>query len=372
MAISLLDDIRALTPAIRKLAPQIEQDRNVPSTVIDQLASLGVFKLAVPKEYGGSEAEPALLVDVFEELGRADGSTGWCAMVGAATGMTLAYLPPATAGELLRDPRFLIAGVAAPMGRATPVEGGFRLSGRWAFASACRHATHLVGGMVTPEGVRQAVLDPADLTIHDTWDVAGLRGTGSHDFTADGILVPADRTFTLAAPPVQKGPLYAFPALSLLALGIGAVSLGVARAAIEDFGELARNKRNPLGGEAIAAKPAVRVAIAEATALHGAGLAYLRHAVNDTAASAATPETDAPRRARLRLAISTATRNAARAVDLLYNAAGGSAVYESSPLQRHFRDVHVATQHAMVSGDVTETAGAVLLGLADSVPTTRL
>ncbi|GGQ44791.1 acyl-CoA dehydrogenase family protein [Couchioplanes azureus] len=371
MAISLLDDIRALTPAIRKLAPQIEQDRNLPPAVVDQLAGLGVFKLAVPEQYGGSEAEPSLLVDVLEELGRADGSTGWCAMVGAATGMTLAYLPPATAMDLVRDPRFLIAGVAAPTGRATPVEGGYRVRGRWAFASACRHATHLVGGMLTPEGVRLAVLDPAALTIHDTWEVAGLRGTGSHDFTADDVLVPADRTFSLAEAPVQKGPLYAFPALSLLALGIGAVSLGIARAAIEDFGELARTKRNPLTGEAIAAKPAVRAAVAEATALHGAGLAYLRHSVT-AVVPAATPETDALRRARLRLAISTATRNAARAVDLLYHAAGGSAVYDSSPLQRHFRDVHVATQHAMVSGDVTEAAGAVLLGLADSVPTARL
>ncbi|MEV6598866.1 acyl-CoA dehydrogenase family protein [Actinoplanes sp. NPDC051346] len=367
MAISLLDDIRALTPTIRKLAPQIEQDRAVPTALIEQLADLGVFKLAAPKEHGGLEAEPGLLVDVLEELGRADGSTGWCAMVGAATGMAMAYLPAATAADLLRDPRLLIAGVAAPMGRATPVQDGYRVSGRWSFASACQHATLLVGGMLTPKGPRLAVFDPAQLTIHDTWEVAGLRGTGSHDFSADDVFVPADRTFSLAEPPRQTGPLYALPALSLLALGIGAVALGIARASIEEFGELARSKRNPLTGETIAAKPAVRVAIAEATALHGAGLAYLRHSFTDDGAGA-----DVRRRAALRLAISTATRNAARAVDLVYNAAGGGAVYDTSPLQRHFRDVHVATQHAMVSGDVTEMAGAVLLGLTDPAALARL
>ncbi|PRY19145.1 acyl-CoA dehydrogenase family protein [Pseudosporangium ferrugineum] len=364
MSLPLLDDVRALSPAIRELAPLIEQDRGVPPALIEQLAELGIFRLAAPKELGGLEADPASLVEIFEELGHADGSTGWCAMIAGATSMALAYLDPATAADLLRDPRFLIAGVAAPMGRATPADGGYRVSGRWSFASACHHATALVGGVVTPAGVRLAVLDPADVAILDTWEVAGLRGTGSHDFTADDVLVPAGRTFSLAEPPHHDGPLYAFPALSLLALGIGAVALGIARAAIGDFGALARTKRNPVTGETISTRPAVRAAVAEATALHGSGLAYLLASVRATGS-------DARRRAALRLAISTATRNAARAVDLVYHAAGGSAVYDASPLQRHFRDVHVATQHAMVSSDVTETAGAVLLG-DTTVPTARL
>jgi alkylation response protein AidB-like acyl-CoA dehydrogenase len=214
-----------------------------------------------------------------------------------------------------------------------------------------------------PPYPRLAVMAPGDLTIHDTWDVAGLRGTGSHDIEAADVFVPDARVFSLASAPVQPGPLYAFPPLGLLALGIGAVSLGIARAAIADFAELARGKRSPVTGEAIAAKPAGRAAIAEAESLRAAGLAYLRAEVTATGV-------DADRRARLRLAVLTATRNAARAVDLVYQAAGGSAVYAASPLQRHFRDVHVATQHAMVSTDVLETAGAVLLG--ESVNTARL
>ena len=365
MTASLLDDLRKLQPEIRALAPRIERDRAVPATLIDRLATLGVFRLAAPRAAGGLEVTPVELAEVCEELGYADGSVGWCSMIGAATGMALAHVPEGIAAELLRDPRFLIAGVAAPMGRATVVDGGYRVTGRWPFASACRQATWLVGGVLL-EGpaFRLAIMDPADLTIHDTWDTAGLRGTGSHDIEAADVFVPTERTFSLAEPPTQPGPLYAFPPLSLLALGIAAVALGIARAAITDFGDLARAKRNPVTGEPLATRPATRTALAEAEALRASGLAYLLSELTAPAGA------DAPRRARLRLAITTATRNAARAVDLVYHAAGGSAVYTSSPLQRAFRDVHVATQHAMVSTDVLETAGAVLLG--EPVTTTRL
>ncbi|AGL21589.1 acyl-CoA dehydrogenase family protein [Actinoplanes sp. N902-109] len=351
MSTSLLDGVRALGPSIRDLAPDIERDRAVPAAVIEQLTKLGIFRLTAPAAAGGLEADPATLVRVFEELGHADGSTGWCAMIGGATGIALGYLPPATATELLADPRFLIAGVAAPTGRATPVDGGFRVSGRWAFASGCRHATWLVGGALTPAGPRLFILDPAELTFHDTWHVAGLRGTGSHDFSADAVFVPESRTFSLAEPPTQPGALYRFPAVPLLSVGIGAVALGIARAAIADFADLSRSKLNPMTGEPLATRPAARVAMAEATAAHGAGMAYLLHEVG-----AAVPVPD-----MVRLAVITATRNAARAVDLVYAAAGGSAVYESSPLQRHFRDVHAATQHAMVSAEVLENIGKALL-----------
>ncbi|MFI5936241.1 acyl-CoA dehydrogenase family protein [Actinoplanes sp. NPDC051494] len=344
MPTSLLDDLRRLTPSIRTLAPRIEQDGTVPEPLLDQLRTLGVFRLTAPADCGGLEADPGTLVRVFEELGYADGSTGWCAMIGGATGMALGHLPPATARSMLDDPAFLIAGVAAPAGRATAAEGGFRVTGRWAFGSACRHATWLVGGAIADGRPRLFVMEAGQLTIHDTWHVAGLRGTGSHDFSADDVFVPAERAFSLAEPPTQPGPLYTFPPLSLLALGIGAVALGIARAAIEEFGELARTK--PAG------RSSVRVSVAEATALHASGLAYLLSEAGGVPPSSTT----------LRLAISTAARNAARAVDLLYHAAGGTAVYESSPLQRHFRDVHTATQHAMVSAEVTELIGADLLG----------
>ena len=346
----LLDDVRTLTPRIRGLAARIEHDRAVPEEIIARLAELGVFRIAAPRAAGGREAAPAELFDVFEELGYADGSTGWCAMIGGATSMVLGRLDPAVATGLLADPRFLIAGVAAPAGRATEVDGGLLVDGRWRFASASKQATWLVGGVVLPgPEVRHVIMAAGELTVHDTWQVAGLCGTGSHDIEATGVFVPAERVFTLAGPYSAE---HLFPPLSLLALGIGAVALGIARCAIEAFGTLARPGR-----------PATQATVAQAEALRASGSAYLRTAVS----AAGTQVAD---RARQRLATVTATRHAAAAVDLVYQAGGGAAVYLDSPLQRCFRDVHVATQHAMVGPDVLATAGAVLLG--EDVTVSRL
>lgn len=365
MTSSLLENVRRLRPEIQALAEQIEHDRALPAALIAQLHAAGVFRSVAPRALGGLELSPSELLDVLEELGYADGSVGWCSMIGAVTGIALGYLSADTAADLLADPQFLIAGVAAPIGRATPVEGGYRVSGRWPFASGCRDATWLVGGATVEPGstVRMMIMKAGEVTIHDTWDVAGLCGTGSHDIEAVDVVVPAARTFSLAEVPVQTGGGHDVPAFSFLAFGLGAVALGIARAAITEFTALARRKRIPFTQELIAAKPSVRIALAEAEALRASGLAYLK-------AELAAPGFEAADRARLRLAIATAARNAARAVDLVYTAAGGSAVYASSPLQRHFRDVHVATQHAMVNIDVVETAGAVLLG--ESVRTAHL
>lgn len=348
----MLDQVRDLSPTIRELSPRIDEEAAVPPEIIEALVRLGVFRLAAPAASGGLEATPGELIEVFEELGRADGATGWCAMIGGATGIALAWLEPDVATRMLDDPRFLIAGVAAPMGSAEPVDGGWRLTGRWAFSSGCRHATWLVAGAMTPDGVRMCVLDAADVTIHDTWHVMGLRGTGSHDFSVDGLFVPAERVFTLAGPPRAAGALYRLPPFTTLSLGIAAVALGIARGALEDFTALGR-----------AGRPSARAAFAEATALQRSGLAYLRDEITRGGAGRT-------RRAAQRLAIATATRDAARAVDLLYSAAGGGAVYAAGPLQQRFRDVHAATQHAMVSADIVETAGAVLLG--EKVDSTRL
>ncbi|WP_063746876.1 acyl-CoA dehydrogenase family protein [Catenuloplanes japonicus] len=350
----MLDQVRALGPTLRELSPTIDRAAAVPPEIVDALLDLGVFRLATPAAAGGLEAPPERMVEIFEELGRADGATGWVAMIGAGTGIALAWLEPDVAKRMLADPRFLIAGVAAPMGRAEPVDGGWRLTGRWAFSSGCRHATWLVAGAMTPSGVRMCVLPAADVTIHDTWQVMGLRGTGSHDFSVHDVFVPAEHVFSLAGPPYASGALYRIPPFTTLSIGIAAVALGIARGAIEDFTALAATKPG---------RPAFRNAVAEATALHRSGLAYLQSELVQGGAGKV-------RRAAQRLAIATGTRHAARAVDLLYSAAGGTAVYDAGPLQQRFRDVHAATQHAMVSADIVETAGAVLLG--EKVDSTRL
>ncbi|GHJ48241.1 hydroxylase [Catellatospora sp. TT07R-123] len=381
--LSILSDVSALTEQIAAAAAQTEHDRAVPRHLVSGLAEAGVFRIAAPASAGGAEASPAAMYEVFEQLGRADGSTGWCAMIAAATSAVLGRLDPAVAKGLLADPGFLIAGVAAPSGRAVRTDGGYRVSGRWTFASASRHATWLVGGCVVvdaggvvvgPQGLPEmvlAVLPAGQVTVHDTWHAVGLCGTGSHDFTAEDVLVPADHTFSLADPPVHDSPLYAFPFRSLLAFGIAAVALGIADAALAEFSRLAAAKANPMTGQVLAAKPAAQAAFAQATGLRHAGRAYLLDEIGrcwDLAA--AGQQATVEDQARLRLAITQATAMAAQAVDLLYRTAGGSSVFLSSPLQRHFRDVHTATQHALVGADSLELAGALLL--QQQVSTLRL
>lgn len=364
----LLDEVRAG-------AERVEADGRLPEELVDRLAAAGVFRLAVPRSLGGAEADPVTLCETVEEVSRADGSTGWCVMIAAATGIVLGRVEAPVAAELLAVPRFLIAGVAAPMGRATPVDGGYRVTGRWPFASAGLHASWMVGGClvmagdapaVGPDGIpqmRHVVLPVDAVTVHPTWQVSGLRGTGSHDMSAADVFVPAARTFSLAGPAADPGPLYAFPVLGLLAMGIGAAALGIGRAALDEVTRLATAKRTPGPPGTVAGRPTVQAAVAEAEAALGSGRAYLHDAVREVWRTVQDgAEVTLPQRARLRLAVVHATGSAARAVDLAYRAGGGSSVYAASPLQRHFRDVHVATQHAMVGPEVALLAGAALLG----------
>jgi indole-3-acetate monooxygenase len=358
----VLESARELAGDVRARAGRIEADGRLPEELVDRLAAAGLFRLAVPASLGGAETDPVTLCEVAEEIGRADGSTGWCVMIAAATGVALGRLDEPVAAGLLDVPRFLLAGVAAPLGTATPADGGVRVSGRWPFASAGLHASWLVAGCVTADGVRHVVVPVAEVTIHPTWDVAGLRGTGSHDMELRDVFVPGGRTFSLAGPAVNPAPLYAFPVLGLLAVGIGAVALGIGRAAVDELVALAGSKPVP-GGGTVAGRPSVQRAVAEAEAALGGGRGFLHAAVRDAwrTVVAGDPVT-LTQRARLRLAVIHATESAARAVDLAYRSGGGSSVYASSPLQRHFRDVHVATQHAMVGPEVTALAGAALLG----------
>ncbi|GAB3277655.1 acyl-CoA dehydrogenase family protein [Kineosporia babensis] len=344
MGSQILEDVRALAPLIRAQSDQAEADGLIGPDVIEKLNDLGIFRLALPAEFGGRATDPREMILVFEELGRADGSVGWCAMIGAITGMSLTYLPPRTASDLMQDERLMIAGVGAPNGEAQTVDGGYRLTGRWSMASGSRHSNWLVAGARTPEGMRVMLLRAQDVTVHPTWNALGLRATSSHDFSVSDVFVPSDRVFDVGAEVRSPGSLSGFP-LTVLSFGVAAVALGIARAAIEEFTDLARRK-GPNARLATAA--------AEATALHRSGLAFLLDVY-------AEPARDAVGSAAQQLAAVSAARSAAQAVDLVYAAAGTAAVHASGPLQRYLRDVHTAAQHGMVSANVLEQAGNTLL-----------
>ena len=372
----MTERVRAHAPDIRAQADQIERDRRLPPDVVRALARIGVFRLCVPRILGGEEAEPATLLAVLEELASADGSTGWCAMIGATSGLVSAYLPESEARAIYgASPDVISGGVFAPTARAELQSGHYRVSGRWRFASGCQHCDWLMGGcLVSTGGAPQArmVLFPAtDAEIIDTWTVSGLRGTGSHDIAVRDLRVPATRSVSLTHDrPVAAGALYAFPLFGLLAIGIAAVALGIARRALDEIVALAGAKTPTAGRRTLAERSTVQAQVAEAEAAVGAARAFLLEVVGSAWADArAHGAIEVPLRARLRLAATHATAASARAVDVAYTLGGGTAVYAESPLQRAFRDVHVVTQHMMVAPATWELAGRVLLGLETDTTT---
>ncbi|MDQ1404132.1 MAG: indole-3-acetate monooxygenase [Actinomycetota bacterium] len=370
---------RAIAPRARDLALEGEAARRLPIEVAEAMVNAGLPRLAVPKSVGGAEAAPAEIVEAIEALAIGDGAAGWCLMIAVTTGLLGGYLPPAEAQQVFGDERAVVGGVVAPRGTAVVSGDDVVVSGRWPWASFSNHCTWLVGGCSVTDGdttrsppggtpePHLALMPAADVEIVDTWRASGLKGTGSNDIEVNHLTVPTGLCIPFATmAPVADGPLYAFPLFGLLALGISAVCLGLARAAIDAFDEVAVDKVPAMSLRKLKARPHAQMQRAQAEAKVASARSWLYAVIDEAwvAAGAGDPMTPV-RRARLRLAATHATLQSAEAVDLMYDAGGGSSVHETSPLQRCFRDVHTATQHMMVGSPTLEAAGRVLLGVDD-------
>jgi alkylation response protein AidB-like acyl-CoA dehydrogenase len=276
------DAVRALVPRIRAAADATEAERRVPRDVVDALVAAGVFRLCVPRALGGVEAHPRVLVDVLATIAAADGSTGWCAMIGATSGLVSAYLPEPIAREIYGDPRAVTGGVFAPCGTARAEGDAFRVSGRWPFASGSQYARLRAGRRgERPAAPRDAV--PAS-------DVASSHRPraprhGSHDMTVEDVLVPRRASVSLTDDrPRAAGALYAVPVFGLLALGIAAVALGIARGAVDELVRLAGEKRPQGSRRTLAERGVVQAQVAEAEALVRAARAFVHDAIDAWAA----------------------------------------------------------------------------------------
>jgi indole-3-acetate monooxygenase len=374
---SPLQAARRLSPLAGSLAEQIERERALPAELLGELRDAGLLRLCLPRALGGFEAEPAEMVRALEELARADGATAWCAMVASTSGLLGAYLPEEEAALIYQDGRGVTGGAVAPRGRAEPRDGDYLVSGRWSFASGVGHCDWVMGGCLVYDGDQPALLEAgspdmrlmlmpiASVEVIDTWSVLGLRGTGSHDIAVDRELVPATRAVSLLSDrPRHPGALYSFPLFGLLSLGVCAVALGIARGAIEDLVALAAVKTPVASVKPLARRAAVQAEVASAEAtLRAARAIVVEEADRAWMAARAGEPMSTERRLGLRLAATHATQAAADAVTAMYRAGGGSSIYDTSPLQRRFRDVHVATQHMMVAPATLELTGRLLLGV---------
>ncbi len=381
--IAPLDAARALATEVSARAAELEAARRLPADLARMFAAAGLFRIAIPQAWGGFELHPSDMVRVIEEVSRADGSAGWCVMIGATTAILSGLLPERGAREIYAtDPLVITGGAVAPTGKARVTDGGYLVSGRWQWGSGAQNCQWMGGGALVMEGEqprrtasgdvenRYMVFAADQVEILDTWNSSGLRGTGSHDFQVREAFVPADRSVVLGLdPPVLDRPLYRLPLFGLFAASVCAVALGLARRAIDEFIALAVKKTPTYEQRTLAESSRVQATVGEAEAALRSSRAFLLDAIEAAwgvaaAGSAPTMET----RRDLRLAAANAAWQSARAVDLMYHAGGGSSVHASSPLQRCFRDVHVVTQHFMVNSAIYDTAGRLYLGVGGAPP----
>jgi alkylation response protein AidB-like acyl-CoA dehydrogenase len=299
-----------------------------------------------------------------EAVARGNASAGWCVSIAITSSLLVAYLPASSREALFGEGRGVAAGVWAPRGTGRTVDGGVVVSGRWAFCSGITHADMMFAGcLVDDQRVPSIVaLRKEDLQVLDTWHTLGLRGTGSHDTVADEVFVPADRVFSLFDGPTLDRPLYRFPVFGFFALSIAAAALGNARAAIDDLVALASEKKGLGSTRTLAQRPATQAAVATAeSALSAARALYYQAIEAGWEASQDGDGVSVEARNRLRLAATHAVRTSADVVRDMYDLAGGTAIYDSAPLQRRFRDAYTATAHFQVNEASRELPGRVLL-----------
>ena len=379
-----LEIARGLAPSIRKRAPEIEAARQLPPDLVMDIANARLFRVALPEAEGGLGADILTTLQVIEEIARADGSTGWCLAMGINTLRQSAQFGPEVRRQIFfSDPIGISAGSANPRGRAVAVPGGYRVTGHWFFASGCMHSSALHGACkvfdgdkprLRPNGdqeVRMAYFYPkSDARIIDTWDVSGLRGTGSHDIEVNDLFVPDERTFSaLDLRARVTGPMNRMHGFDLAGCGFCCVGLGVARAAIDEFVELAQVKIPRSSAELLRDRAIVQARIGEAEAVLRSGRALLFDIVEDTweTALAARPVTER-QRADLRLAMTHAAQSAGRATHMVCEAAGTTSIFTKSPLERFARDAEVVTRHNQLQYVNYEAVGRTVLGLESNSP----
>lgn len=366
----LLEAVQALEPLIAAQRSQFDGARRLPDAVFAALADAGLFRLWLPGALGGPELSPLDFMRVVEAASALDGSVGW--LVGNGGGMSRigGYLGEAVARAWFADPRAFVVSATGAVGTATAVASGYRLSGRWPFGSGAHHATRFMGlASIRPEDPDSPLLccylGRAEVTILDNWHVSGLRGTGSCDFEARDVFVPAAHVHPfLGSQPTQRGLLYRMPPISVFAWSICGVPLGIASGAIAAFAELACRKSR-LGTRALLRdRETVQATVGRARATLRAARTFLIGAMTELMAAA---EMGGQRlveaRADIRIASAHAAETAIAITDELAASAGAAAIFEGCALERAVRDAHAAAKHIAMSPNNYIVAGRLTLGL---------
>jgi len=374
----ILARARAAAPLLRERSEEIERTRRLPEDVVELLRATGVFRIGMPKEWGGPELTFAQQCEVIEALSYGDAAAGWCAMIGMDTWIYAGYLDQSVVGEMLANPDAITAGLIFPVGRAERVPGGYRVTGRWPFGSGVTHADWVVGGCMVyrdgkpepgpggaPINWRLMLARAEEFEKVDTWHTTGLAGSGSMDYRVTDLFVPEERSFDFTKSH-RTGPLGAPDAF----LGnVPGVPLGVARAALDHVRELAAERVERATGTPWAESYRVQMAIGQSEM----ELAAARYAVYGTlndlwhrleAGIEPTPD----QQVSTALARLNAFRTARTIVSRLSDLVGTASIYRTSPLDRWLRDLHTMCQHILAQDQIVQSAGAHLLGGTPQAP----
>jgi alkylation response protein AidB-like acyl-CoA dehydrogenase len=371
---------RQLAPFIAAHSARIEREREIVPEVLDALHNARMFRMLLPRSCDGEEVAPATYVQAIEEIAKADASTAWCLSQGSGSSMSAAYVAPHVARDVFGSPRAVLAsGPAGPDARAVVVEGGYRVTGTWGFASGIRHATVLGGhcNVANADGtlrlgadgkpIERTVFAPkASGAVTDNWHVVGLKGTGSNTYTITDLFVPEDHAFSRDAVENcrEKGPLYRFSTYQMFGTGFAGIALGIGRASLDAFMTLAGEKTPYRTGRVLRENGVIQSQVALCEAKLTASRALLLQTLQQLWEVAAKGENlTIAHRAKLRLAATYASHQAKDVVDTVYHAAGATAIFESNPFERRFRDIHTVIQQIQGQFSNFELVGQVLLGL---------
>ncbi|MGA6204257.1 acyl-CoA dehydrogenase family protein [Nocardia testacea] len=365
-----LDDVLAELAVRRQ---EFGEQKYVPRDFVARLKETGVYRAATPRRFGGEPLPPAEFLRIVERISVVDGSTGWVASFGSAL-VYLAALPLDTQAALYADgPDVVFAGGLFPIQPAPEVEGGFRIDGRWKFASGCMGADVLgvgIPGDASTDGKpRTAVLRPEQVEIVQDWDVVGMRGTGSFDLVVRDVVVPREWTFIRGGAPTVDEPLYRYPAIAYAAQVLAVVGAGVARAALDHAVETGAGRSGITGAPKLADRAYYRTAVAQAEADLRSARAYFYEITEEVWETVlrGDPAT-AEQNAHLRLAASHIAATAASVVNRLVEISGTAAIFHGHPLQQWAGDALVPQQHAFLGPGLVDAAGAVLMGQPPTVP----
>ncbi len=373
---------RDLGSAIAAAADELERTRRIPAPLLEQLHSSRLLRMLLPRSVDGDQIDPQTYLAAIEELSCHDGSIGWNVFVANSSALIAPFLEPDVARIVFGDPKSVVAWGPPNACKATAVDGGYRVSGRWDFASGCRQATWMGAHcqVVERDGslrrdsrgqpvIRSLLFPVHEATLLDTWNPIGLRGTASDSYRLDDLFVAERFSSTRMEPALrrERGPLYAFTMQGLYAVGVAGVALGIARAMLDEFVELA-GRKVPRGLTRLADNAVVQADVARAEASLGAARAYLIDTLAAIHAHADDIDPiDIADRARVRLACTHAIHASLEVADFTYKGAGVDAIFPGSPFERRFRDIHTVSQQIQSRGAHYEAVGRILLGTMPEV-----